>query len=116
MGYPMTYKRVLSRNGLSDGDYSTAPQSWFAPGPITIADHAFFESSGQDPVAWYSKAIDDWRTDRTGILSRLRRLAGDLRRLEADSVDEQWQVERIHRLTGVAQDDIAAVLRAFMDS
>lgn len=114
MGYPMTWQRMLSRNRLQDGDYSTAPGDWFNPGPVTIADKAFFEANDQDPVEWYRKVVDDWRKDREMILGRVKMLAGDIRRLEADTVDENYQVERIHRLTGVDKDDIAAVLREFI--
>ena len=111
----MTLRRVLDRNGLRDGDYGTPPSGWQTAGPVTIADHGFFGSSGQDPVDWYQKAIADWRGEREGLGSRLCMLAGDLRRLERDTVDEAAICRHITARTGVDADSVAAVLKAYLE-
>lgn len=113
MGYPMTYRRVLNRNHLATGSYEAVPQWW---------------PSGMGPVAWDLVGDDD-RERLLGVLHtfhsthksyqdaidhKLRLLAGDLRRLESDTTDENAVCKDIARRTGVGADVVAAVLLAWM--
>jgi hypothetical protein len=94
MGYPMTYRRVLNRNGLADGDYDKLPQS---------KAHLF---SG-DLTFETLKRIQE--------MERLfRAISGDLRRLEKDSVDEKAICLLIAEKTGLAPDTVAGVIKEFL--
>lgn len=102
MGYPMTWRRVIARNGLQEGDYQTAPMSW----------HSRVNIREQDDEM---PALGKHRRERIEAYERQAKvLCGDLRRLESDALDEAAVCNAIHRLTGVAVDDVAAVLQAFM--
>jgi len=89
MGYPMTYGRVVSRNGLH-GDYDTRGVA------INIA------------------ALPEWAQKEVGALAaRFGMICGDLRRLERDVVDERAVCDHIAVKTGVDRDVVAGVLREF---
>jgi DNA-binding NarL/FixJ family response regulator len=103
MGYPMTWQRVVNRNGLADGSYDAVPAAW-APGNVEKNVHAQAVSS-----------VLEWRRERLEALAhKARMLAGDLRRLELDSVDEGATCKEIARRTGIDVDTVAAVLKEFM--
>jgi hypothetical protein len=107
MGYPMTYQRVISRNGLADGDYGTLPTRWAGPlsgGPTTYRD---------DPE--WQRTFEMWAAERKQLAGRIQSIAGDLRRLEGDALDEQAITVYIVNKTGVDMDTVALVLRAFME-
>lgn len=100
----MSYRRVIARNGLADGSYTVTPELWLAN------VNTFPHNDGHLEV---SKA----RRERLGGLEhRATMLAGDLRRLESDAVDEKAICNLISGQTGVNADDVAAVLAAFMSS
>lgn len=82
MGYPMTFQRVVNRNGLKDGSYEYPPSMWFG--------------------------------DAEGLRKRAMLLAGDLRRLENDALDEQAICGHIADRTGIDRDTVAAVLKEFI--
>jgi hypothetical protein len=104
MGYPMTWKRVVNRNGLADGDYASSPLRHQArvntdPDPEYLADVAPYLA---ERVKSYEQAF--------------KSLAGDLRRLEQDVQDEGEICRVISARTGV--DDmsiVAAILKEFMN-
>jgi len=73
MGYPMDYKRVVTRNMLT-GDYADG--------------------------------------DYLGELGRLKLIAGDLRRLEKDQLDE-WHLKAYAEACNVSVDQARAVLEMF---
>src|SRR5215467_5441294 len=98
LGYPMTMSRVLSRNALKDGDYGKPPRYWHVTGPATIET---------DPRV--IQLVKEHREANEAMNGRMGSLAGDLRRLEADTLDEGAISEWIQRRTGLDQDTIAAV-------
>lgn len=103
MSYPMTYQRVIHRNGLADGDYEKPPGVW--------------------QCRVNTREIDDINAS----VSKVRRkrlleyensvsiLAGDLRRLEQDTRDERATCAYIAHRTGVDKEEVAAVLKEFLD-
>lgn len=102
MGYPMSWRRVISRNGLHEGDYASPPVGWQVHVNVREQDDAV------DRVA----AV---RRERCLAYQRqASSLAGDLRRLEHDALDESAVCQSIVSKTGVAADDVAAVLQAFL--
>lgn len=108
MGYPMTWQRVVNRNALLDGDYGKPPARWARNVNLTDRGLATEEQflpmvaqSGRERVERYEQQI--------------RALAGDLRRLEADTVDENGICGHIARQTGLDRDDVAAVLKAYIE-
>ena len=104
MGYPMTLKRFLNRNGLLDGSYDETPQRWRRTPPVTISDDSHVRA-----------LIQQWAGDVERWNGSMRLLIGDLRRLERDTLDEQAINANICRVTGIDQDTVAAVLRAYWD-
>ena len=104
MGYPMTYKRVINRNGLADGDYDTPPQRapfWHFNNKPEVLIHMLPE---------ISKKIDT-------TLNAYANLCGDLRRFERDTLDEApfGPVARIAARTGISPDVVAGVLKEFLN-
>lgn len=114
----MTFQRVLARNGLRDGDYTRLPESWPAHGSGAHAnlDAPLCGYPSAETLAAAYRSL--WR-DRIGEGARLehraRQLAGDLRRLERDVVDEGSICSHIVRRTGLAPDVVAGVLREFAE-
>lgn len=107
----MTIKRLIARNGLGDGDYGTVPQALFHQSPVTVRSVSdewiraqYFESEHQA-----QETAKAWN-------SRLAMLAGDLRRLERDTLDENAIAKAISLRTGIDPDDVAAVLQAWWDA
>lgn len=106
MGYPMTITRVIHRNQLSDGDYDKSPlhRYYFKP----VWDERFQdEKLLLDVIAGLTKTVND-------VNSAFRMLAGDLRRLERDVLDEDAICKLIAQRTNVDPDSVAAVLKEFM--
>lgn len=110
MGYPMTLRRVLDRNGLRDGDYGQVPQALRHTAPVTVAsasdEFKLANYFGNERLA--KESADTWN-------GRLALLAGDLRRLERDTLDEGAICKRISERTGVDADSVAAVLKAYLE-
>lgn len=103
MGYPMTFRRFVNRNGLAEGTYDYERQREFRVAP---------ESEGR---------LEVWRTlarsaydDLNARINRHNMLLGDLRRLEKDSVDEAATCRYIADRTGIEPDVVAAVLKEFI--
>lgn len=110
MGYPMTWKRVVSRNGLQDGDYTTPPQRHSKRVP-TDPSEGSLASERETKLARYdllAKRAEEY--ERAFCM-----LAGDLRRLELDAVDENAICLYISGRIGVDEGVVAAVLKEFMD-
>lgn len=94
MGYPMTYRRVVNRNYLGEGDYTTP-----SPRPLLNVN---------------PDALPEWaQSDVKNARSRWSMLLGDLRRLERDATDEQATCKHIARLTGIDPETVAIVLKEF---
>lgn len=90
MGYPMSWGRLISRNNLM-GNYSR-------PRPTTF--HGLKGEGG--PVGL---AIDQ----------HLKSIAGDMRRLEIDSMDGLYATREIAVRAGVAPELVLIVLKAFFE-
>lgn len=99
MGYPMTFKRVINRNQVSEGGYGDWPKTWPAPNLDKLA-----VATNPD---WYIDAFN-------GVKQRVGALLGDLRRLETDAVDENATCKAIALRTGIDEEIVAAVLKEFM--
>lgn len=87
MGYPMTWGRVLSRNLLT-GNY-TRLYGW---GAVPLTNEAAYPRE---------------------VVSRLKMICGDLRRLEQDSIDGKYATEIVARRAGVDSETVIKVLTAF---
>ena len=103
MSYPMTFQRVLARNGLKDGGYDDLPAN-FSGLRVNVDDR-----SDSDPLVGALR-----REVILGVVARVRMLAGDLRRLEIDAADEKATCERIAGRLRLDADVVAAVLKEFM--
>lgn len=111
MGYPMTYQRVIGRNRIADGNYDAPPSEWSAG---RAGGHVRGLTADQLEVIiashnrWFNEAVENWNR-------RLQNLAGDLRRLEKDAIDENATAKYIASRINVHVDVVAAVLREFMN-
>lgn len=93
MGYPMTYDRVLNRNGLC-GNYTHV------------------RSSGNGISEWDPEG----RIARSELYNCLRMISGDMRRLERDCMDDTADYSHHRRLceyAGVDSTTLRRVLHAF---
>lgn len=101
MGYPMTFQRVLHRSGLNTGNYGQCPP------------RAPFWGVNEKP-----EALATWLPELSRRVADARswamNLAGDLRRLEEDAVDEAAICTQIATRTGLPRDVVAAVLKEFI--
>jgi len=103
MGYPMTYRRVINRNRLAEGGY---------------------QHEAHRSIAMTSEArerLETWRSVAESAYDELNRridqdnlIRGDLRRLEADTVDERTTAFHIATRTGIDVETVAAVLKEFI--
>jgi hypothetical protein len=121
MGYPMTLKRVVNRNGLADGDYDQDPtrSTWGRMNTRLAVDAEEMDRLRGVIPDWepfLEKLIREWGKELNTQYGKWRSLAGDLRRLESDTVDEKSICELVAFRTHVGVDDVAAVLRAFMEA
>lgn len=98
MGYPMTYQRVINRNGLATGDYNQVSERYAKR--VNITEPAAF--------TYVAKRVEEYEKQATLLL-------GDLRRLENDTVDENQIAKQITRKTGIDSGIVAAVLREYMN-
>lgn len=97
MGYPMTFRRVVSRNHLD--------QEWHAYAGADV------DESSHPRLAL---AYIGWRQAADGFNHRAKLLADDLGRLERDTCDEDGVCKAIARRTGIDPEVIATVLKEFM--
>ncbi|MHB2015363.1 MAG: hypothetical protein ACYCW6_00285 [Candidatus Xenobia bacterium] len=97
----MTYRRVMSRNHFAAGDYGDPPRFWQPLANILESGDVYPDVAAARRTELESKA---------GMAALL---AGDLRRLEHDAVDEQAICQEIVRRTGIDADSVAAVLKEF---
>ena len=104
MGYPMTYDRVIRRNGLDQGDYLDSGKVPWPAIRFNPTEQAVIAAPGLAAAAL------------SNVRSSVANLLGDLRRFERDSLDENplGVIARISKRTGVSFDDTAAVIREFM--
>jgi hypothetical protein len=106
MGYPMTWKRLISRNRLSAGDYSNPGEHKANVNLIfndkLITEKTFYEELGP----YYVLQIQQYEREFSSLL-------GDLRRLEHDMLDEKELCRRISEMTGADMDTVATILQAF---
>lgn len=106
----MTLRRVLDRNGLRDGDYGKTPQALLHSAPTTVPS-----VSDEWKAAQYFDTERRWHEQAEQWNDRLALLAGDLRRLERDTLDEDAICKHIAARTGVDADSVAAVLKAYLE-
>lgn len=99
MGYPMTWRRLIMRNQFIDGDYHTVPKYWKVMCNLDARDDA---------------AMGEIRREELyNIENRVKVFAGDLRRMEADMLDERSICMQIAHRTGLDKDTVATVLKEF---
>jgi hypothetical protein len=110
MGYPMTLKRVLNRNGLLDGGYTEAPQR-HRKGVVTDPSEATLTDEESTKLARFDSLAA--RCER--YEQAFKTLAGDIRRLENDTLDEEAICLMISARTNVDKDDVAAVLKEYFN-
>lgn len=107
LGYPMTWQRLINRNGLGDGDYDREPESWRGRSQrLPYVADLFTPKERQ--------LLDQKNADREQVGVAMRLLAGDLRRLEQDAVDERAIARFVAQRTHLELDVVAAVLKEFM--
>lgn len=98
----MSWRRVVARNGLGDGDYGTPPLRW---------RNGVNVNESEDGEAAVGKAR---REKCEHYEAQASALAGDLRRLERDALDEGAICQLIADRTGIHADMVAAVLQEFL--
>lgn len=106
MGYPMTYRRVVNRNRLV-GDYG-ARMSGINTKPW---DHELLAKLNEnvDRVEVLLSHCETLDREIDSLNGRWSAIVGDLRRLEADTLDEH-ACARIADRVGCDADTVAAVL------
>jgi hypothetical protein len=107
MGYPMTYDRVLRRNGLASGDYGSPDEARPFPPESKFPSHEAYMRALENEIRML-------RQDLARRNNKMRMLKGDLRRLETDARDESAICRHIVERTGADADTVAAVLKAFI--
>jgi hypothetical protein len=113
MGYPMTWRRLINRNGLADGDYEAPPRYWMACGGAM--NWAAIEQESAEKLLALMRTIQEHRErDANAANNRLKLFVGDLRRLERDTLDEGFICQEIARRTGFDAEMVAAVLREWL--
>jgi hypothetical protein len=108
----MTYQRVLSRNNITKGGYDADPV--IRCGATSIAWSVIDGYDQRTILGMLKDTVDRWKAEAEAGNSKWRFLLGDLRRLEADAIDEQAACAHIAARTGVDPDTVAAVLKEFM--
>lgn len=104
----MTYRRVLARNGLTKGDYST---NVWKRGPWP--ERSEFNADVDYDAACRRQVDEAW--EMVGRIEQAKSaLLGDLRRLEDDAVDEKAICQFISETTHVERDIVAAVIKEFI--
>jgi len=101
----MTWKRVVNRNGLADGDYYKSPSRH-------LQRLVLKQESDEAKLALYDLMVRQIESyDHS-----LRMLAGDLRRLETDAVDEREVCRIVSQRSGIDDMNIvAAVIKEFLN-
>jgi|SRR5579885_1140114 len=103
MGYPMTWKRVINRNGLHDGNYRDVPRNWRS-------------GTNCNPLDDGAPSVSAARRESLMRLEeRAASLAGDLRRLEIDALDEKEICTYISHRTKIDSGTVAIILKEFMN-
>ena len=103
----MTWRRVIHRNALSDGDYLKAPLGWSLQ--VNVTDPGLGSMEELRGHVWPYLVI---RAE--GYERQAKNLAGDLRRLELDALDEGEICLAIERTTMVPSEVVAVVLQEFL--
>lgn len=105
----MTFKRFINRNRLAEGGYDHEP----AKIEVLVA-RSVDEMDAERQLVVY-KALAKSAHERLDAERNARNmLLGDLRRLEADAMDERSTCAYIAHRTGVDSDTVAAVLKEFI--
>jgi len=111
MGYPMSYRRVINRNGLAEGGYDDKTSPPVSPSAFPGPDKFLPDV---DYVALLRKELEHRRATIEDMWNKRRMLLGDLRRLELDSVDEHATCQSIALKTGIDAETVAVVLKEFI--
>lgn len=99
----MTFKRFINRNYLH-GDYGDSKVT-------ANLDHAGAMSTDE----FLQVLAPHWLSELKRQQNLWSLVLGDLRRLEKDTVDENYICAAISRQTGIDVNDVAAVLIAYME-
>lgn len=110
MGYPMTWKRLINRNSLADGDYTTPPLRHSARVPTSASKGSLMDER-ETKIARHDELAR--RVNEYEVAFCM--IAGDLRRLEHDAIDEDGICGYIAARTLVDKDVVAAVLKEFIN-
>ena len=103
----MTFQRFIKRNGLHNGDYNIAPEKH----RIRVN----LDSPGLMPEEDFIRHIHPYHvTQIKEYEAAFKMMAGDLRRLEIDTVDESAICNIISDRIKIPKDIVAAVLKEFM--
>lgn len=108
MGYPMTYKRVVGRNRLDDGNWHSSGSgvAW-----RSIDDYTVGEAIGLAQTL-----LMGWNDAAKRHNQRVAMLLDDMDRLRRDTLDEGSVCELIAQRTGVDAEVVAAVLKEWLDA
>lgn len=108
MGYPMSFRRILDRNNLHDGDYGNPPLRWNQgiAGPVTVL---------VDDAEGLMKVLLVEQEKLRNLMSKLSLLAGDIRRFKHDAVDEDYICKYIADELHLDEETVAMVIRKFME-
>lgn len=113
MGYPMTWGRLINRNGLADGDYGRPPEGWAATAPKTA--WSILDDYDAARLRAHSRMVEEVVTNTVEQQNaRIAIFAGDLRRLEKDTLDEGTICQSIARKLDADPDLVAAVLKEWL--
>lgn len=111
MGYPMTYNRVLCRNSLG-GNYTKVRQ-YIQPDGTWINTEK--NADGSHVVHYANTEMMPGYTEATLNYDPRLMIAGDLRRLEKDSVEPGYRRTQIAKDAGVDEETVVKVLKAFFE-
>lgn len=113
MGYPMTYRRVLHRNGIEVGTIGDGHRlvPSLATGSFPPRDR-FNADVDYDHLC--REEISRLQGQLLEAATKFGQILGDLRRLEHDTVDEGLTCAKIAERTGVDAEIVAAVLKEFI--
>lgn len=112
----MTFQRVLNRNRIKAADYGTKASGWnTGPGRTMLDVTAEDFNEGVDFVEVLKNHIKECYTAIDAVNAKWSMLCGDLQRLEIDTLDERAICQYIVNQTGVSANDVAAVLKTWIE-
>jgi hypothetical protein len=102
----MTWQRIINRNGLADGSYTTPPARWV----IGVNTNVMLQEDASKLTVFPHLV-----SRLTQYETQSKMFAGDLARLVDDSLDEKSICKWISDRTNVPPDAVAHVLKEFFN-